>query len=131
MAALEKVQTGGAPAAIGPYSQAIAHGGLVFTAGQIPLDPASMQLVEGDVAAQTERVMQNLSAVLEAAGASLQSVIKTTVFLSDMNDFGAMNEVYGRWFGEHAPARSTVQVARLPRDARVEIECIAVAGAQG
>lgn len=131
MAALEKVQTGGAPAAIGPYSQAIAHGGLVFTAGQIPLDPASMQLVEGDVAAQTERVMQNLSAVLEAAGASLQSVIKTTVFLSDMDDFAAMNEVYGRWFGEHAPARSTVQVARLPRDARVEIECIAVAGAQG
>jgi 2-iminobutanoate/2-iminopropanoate deaminase len=131
MAALEKVQTGGAPAAIGPYSQAITHGGLVFTAGQIPLDPASMQLVEGDVAAQTERVMQNLSAVLEAAGASLGSVIKTTVFLSDMNDFAAMNEVYGRWFGEHAPARSTVQVARLPRDARVEIECIAVAGAQG
>jgi 2-iminobutanoate/2-iminopropanoate deaminase len=131
MAALEKVQTGGAPAAIGPYSQAIVHGGLVYTAGQIPLDPASMQIVEGDVAAQTERVMQNLSAVLEAAGASLQSVIKTTVFLSDMNDFVAMNEVYGRWFGEHAPARSTVQVARLPRDARVEIECIAVAGAQG
>ena len=131
MAALEKVQTGGAPAAIGPYSQAIAHGGLVYTAGQIPLDPASMQLVEGDVAAQTERVMQNLTAVLEAAGASLQGVIKTTVFLSDMNDFAAMNEVYGRWFGEHAPARSTVQVARLPRDARVEIECIAVAGAQG
>ncbi len=131
MAALEKVQTGGAPAAIGPYSQAITHGGLVFTAGQIPLDPASMQLVEGDVAAQTERVMQNLSAVLEAAGASLASVIKTTVFLSDMNDFAAMNEVYGRWFGEHAPARSTVEVARLPRDARVEIECIAVAGAQG
>ncbi|HEU0076599.1 MAG TPA: RidA family protein [Longimicrobiaceae bacterium] len=130
MAALEKVQTGGAPAAIGPYSQAIAHGGLVYTAGQIPLDPASMQLVEGDVAAQTERVMQNLAAVLEAAGASLGSVIKTTVFLSDMNDFAAMNEVYGRWFGEHAPARSTVQVARLPRDAKVEIECIAVAGAQ-
>jgi 2-iminobutanoate/2-iminopropanoate deaminase len=131
MAALEKVQTGGAPAAIGPYSQAIAHGGLVFTAGQIPLDPASMQLVEGDVAAQTERVMQNLSAVLEAAGASLASVIKTTVFLSDMDDFAAMNEVYGRYFGDHAPARSTVPVARLPRDARVEIECIAVAGAQG
>lgn len=130
MAALEKVHSGGAPAAIGPYSQAIAHGGLVFTAGQIPLDPASMQLVDGDVAAQTERVMQNLSAVLEAAGASLQSVVKTTVFLADMNDFAAMNEVYGRWFGEHAPARSTVQVARLPRDARVEIECIAVAGAQ-
>ncbi|MEW5928185.1 MAG: RidA family protein [Gemmatimonadota bacterium] len=131
MAALEKVQTGGAPAAIGPYSQAIVHGGLVYTAGQIPLDPASMQMVEGDVAAQTERVMQNLSAVLEAAGASLGAVIKTTVFLSDMNDFAATNEVYGRWFGGHAPARSTVQVARLPRDARVEIECIAVAGAQG
>ena len=130
MAALEKVQTGGAPAAIGPYSQAIAHGGLVFTAGQIPLDPATMQLVEGDVAAQTERVMQNLAAVLEAAGASLASVVKTTVFLLDMNDFAAMNEVYGRWFGDHAPARSTVQVARLPRDSRVEIECIAVAGAQ-
>lgn len=130
MAALEKVQTGGAPAAIGPYSQAIAHGGLIFTAGQIPLDPATMQLVEGDVAAQTERVMQNLTAVLEAAGASLASVVKTTVFLADMNDFAAMNEVYGRWFGDHAPARSTVEVARLPRDARVEIECIAVAGAQ-
>ncbi len=131
MAALEKVQTGEAPAAIGPYSQAIVHGGLVFTAGQIPLDPASMQMVEGDVAAQTERVMKNLSAVLEAAGASLGTVVKTTVFLADMNDFGAMNEVYGRWFGEHAPARSTVQAARLPRDARVEIECVAVVGAQG
>ncbi len=131
MAALEKVQTDGAPAAIGPYSQAITHGGLVFTAGQIPLDPATMQLVEGDVAAETERVMQNLAAVLEAAGASLGSVVKTTVFLADMNDFAAMNEVYGRWFGDHAPARSTVQVARLPRDARVEIECIAVTGAHG
>lgn len=131
MAALEKVQTGGAPAAIGPYSQAIVHGGLVFTAGQIPLDPASMQMVEGDIAAQTERVMQNLSAVLEAAGASLRTVVKTTVFLADMGDFAAMNEVYGRWFGDHAPARSTVQAARLPRDARVEIECVAVAGAQG
>lgn len=127
MAALERIHTEGAPAAIGPYSQAIAHGELVFTAGQIPLDPASMQLVEGDVAAQTERVLQNLSAVLESAGASLQSVVKTTVFLADMDDFGAVNEVYGRWFGDHAPARSTVQVARLPRDARVEIEAIAVA----
>jgi len=126
MAALEKIHTEGAPAAIGPYSQAIAHGELVFTAGQIPLDPASMQLVEGDVAAQTERVLQNLSAVLEAAGASLGTVVKTTVFLADMDDFGAMNEVYGRWFGDHAPARSTVQVARLPRDARVEIEAVAV-----
>ena len=126
MADLTRVQTADAPAAIGPYSQAIVHGGLVYTAGQIPLDPASMQIVEGDVAAQTERVMQNLSAVLEAAGASLQSVIKTTVFLSDMNDFAAMNEVYGRWFGDHKPARSTVQVARLPRDVAVEIEAVAV-----
>ncbi|HEX2094639.1 MAG TPA: RidA family protein [Longimicrobiaceae bacterium] len=129
MPALERIQTGGAPAAIGPYSQAIVHGGLVFTAGQIPLDPATMQMVEGDIAIQTERVMQNLSAVLEAAGASLRTVVKTTVFLSDMNDFTAMNEVYARFFGDHAPARSTVQAARLPRDARVEIEAVAVVGA--
>lgn len=131
MAALEKIQTDGAPAAIGPYSQAIVHGGMVYTAGQIPLDPASMQMVEGSVAEQTERVLQNLRAVLEAAGASLQTVVKTTVFLQDMNDFAAMNEVYGRWFGDHAPARSTVQAARLPRDAKVEIEAIAAVGAQG
>lgn len=128
MAALRKVQTPHAPAAIGPYSQAVAHGGLVFTAGQIPLDPDSMEMVEGDVAAQTERVLQSLGAVLEAAGASLATVVKTTVFLADMNDFAAMNEVYARFFGDHAPARSTVQAARLPRDARVEIEAIAVAG---
>lgn len=126
MPTLTKVQTAGAPAAIGPYSQAIVHGGMVYTAGQIPLDPATMQMVEGDVAAQTERVMQNLAAVLEAAGSSLASVVKTTVFLRDMNDFTAMNEVYGRHFGDHAPARSTVQAARLPRDAAVEIECVAV-----
>jgi len=131
MAALETIQTSGAPAAIGPYSQAIAHGGLVFTAGQIPLDPQTMQMVEGDVAAQTERVLQNLGAVLEAAGASLATVVKTTVFLADMNDFTAMNEVYGRHFGDHAPARSTVQAARLPRDAKVEIEAVAVVHAQG
>lgn len=128
MASLRKVQTPHAPAAIGPYSQAIVHGGLVFTAGQIPLDPGSMEMVEGDVAAQTERVLQNLSAVLEEAGASLATVVKTTVFLADMNDFTAVNEVYARFFGDHAPARSTVQAARLPRDARVEIEAIAVAG---
>jgi 2-iminobutanoate/2-iminopropanoate deaminase len=128
MPTLTKVQTAGAPAAIGPYSQAIVHGGLVYTAGQIPLDPASMQMVEGDIAAQTERVMQNLAAVLAEAGASLGSVIKTTVFLRDMGDFTAMNEVYGRHFGDHAPARSTVQAARLPRDAAVEIECIAAVG---
>lgn len=123
---LKNVHTDGAPAAIGPYSQAIVAGNLVFTAGQIPLDPKTMQMVEGDVAAQTERVLENIKAVLEAAGASLSSVVKTTVFLKDMNDFSAMNEVYARYFGDHRPARSTVEVARLPRDARVEIEAIAV-----
>src|SRR4051812_10590965 len=109
MADLKNVQTENAPAAIGPYSQAIVHGGLVFTAGQIPLDPASMQIVEGDVAVQTEQVMKNLQAVLQAAGSDLSRVLKTTVFLRDMNDFVAMNEVYGRAFGDHKPARSTVQ----------------------
>jgi 2-iminobutanoate/2-iminopropanoate deaminase len=98
----------------------------VFTAGQIPLDPATMKVVDGDVAAQTERVMQNLGAVLEAAGTSLSRVVKTTVYLADMNDFAAMNEVYGRAFGEHKPARSTVEVARLPKDVRVEIDVIAL-----
>lgn len=126
MVKLDRVQTAAAPAAIGPYSQAIIANGLVFTAGQIPLDPDTMELVGGDVAAQTERVLQNLSAILESAGASLQSVVKTTVFLADMNDFGAMNEVYGRHFGEHRPARSTVQAGRLPKDVRVEIDAIAV-----
>lgn len=129
MAELSRVQTDAAPAAIGPYSQAMVHGGLVFTAGQIAFDPATGELVGGDVAQQTERVMQNLDAVLRAAGASLQTVIKTTVFLRDMNDFAAMNEVYGRHFGDHRPARSTVQAARLPRDAAVEIEVIAAVGA--
>jgi len=123
---LEQVQTDQAPAAIGPYSQGMIAGGLVFTAGQIPLDPATMQLVEGDIATQTERVMQNVAAVLRAAGADLSTVVKTTVFLRDMNDFAAMNEVYGRHFGDHKPARSTVQAARLPRDVAVEIEAIAV-----
>ena len=125
MASFQQVQTDQAPAAIGPYSQAMIAGGLVFTAGQIPLDPQSMQIVEGDVAVQTERVMQNIAAVLQAAGADLSTVVKTTVFLRDMNDFAAMNEVYGRHFGDHKPARSTVQVARLPRDVAVEIEAIA------
>ena len=128
MADLNPVQTADAPAAIGPYSQAIVCNGMVFTAGQIPLDPASMQLVEGDVAVQTEQVMKNLAAVLAAAGTSLQRVVKTTVFLRDMNDFVAMNEVYGRAFGDHKPARSTVQAARLPRDVAVEIEVIAAVG---
>ncbi len=126
MPELKPVHTPAAPAAIGPYSQAIVAGNLVFTAGQIPLDPATMELVTGDVATQTARVMENVKAVLEAAGASLQSVVRTTVFLSDMADFAAMNEVYGRYFGDHKPARSTVQAARLPRDVRVEIDTIAV-----
>lgn len=128
MADLKRIQTEKAPAAIGPYSQAIVHGGLVFTAGQIALDPATGELVEGDIARQTERVFQNLSAVLEAAGASLSSVLKTTVFLKDMGEFAAMNEVYGRYFGDHRPARSTVQAARLPKDCSVEIEAVAVVG---
>jgi 2-iminobutanoate/2-iminopropanoate deaminase len=126
MGKLEQVRTDAAPAAIGPYSQGIITNGLVYTAGQIPLDPATMELTGGDdVAQQTERVMRNLAAILEAAGASLQSVVKTTVFLKDMNDFAAMNEVYGRHFGEHRPARSTVEVSRLPKDVRVEIEAVA------
>jgi 2-iminobutanoate/2-iminopropanoate deaminase len=125
MSELQPVQTSGAPAAIGPYSQAIVHGGLVFTAGQIPLDPETGEMVEGDIAVQTERVLNNLQAVLRAAGASLATVIKTTVFLRDMDDFAAMNEVYGRAFGDHRPARSAVQAARLPRDARIEIEVVA------
>lgn len=130
MSSLTKVQTADAPEAIGPYSQGIVHNGLVFTAGQIAFDPASMEIVEGDVAVQTEQVMKNLAAVLRQAGASLATVIKTTVFLRDMNDFVAMNEVYGRHFGDHAPARSTVQVARLPRDVSVEIEVIAALDAR-
>jgi 2-iminobutanoate/2-iminopropanoate deaminase len=127
MSKLIAVQTDAAPAAIGPYSQGIIANGLVFTAGQIALDPATMQLVGGeDVSAQTERVMENLSAILVSAGASLSTVVKTTVFLKDMDDFSAMNEVYGRHFGSHRPARSTVQAAKLPKDVRVEIEAIAV-----
>jgi 2-iminobutanoate/2-iminopropanoate deaminase len=123
---VERVQTNTAPAAIGPYSQGIIAHGLVFTAGQIPLDPETMELVGEDVVAQTERVMRNLDGILRAAGASLSTVVKTTVFLADMNDFPAMNEVYGRHFGDHRPARSTVQAARLPRDVKVEIEAVAV-----
>ena len=114
-----------APKAIGPYSQAVVLNGLAFLSGQIPLDPATGQLVDGDVAAQTGRVLENLKAVLEAAGSSLDHVLKTTVFLSDMGDFPKLNEVYGRYFTANQPARSTVQVARLPRDVKVEIEVIA------
>ena len=123
----DRVQSEGAPKAIGPYSQAIKANGLVFASGQIPLDPASGQIVEGDIAQQTERVLNNLKAVLEAAGTSLDRVVKTTVFLADLGDFGAMNEAYGRFFGDPPPARSTVEVSRLPRDARIEIDVIAIA----
>ncbi len=124
--ALKRIHTEHAPAAIGPYSQAIVSGDLVFTAGQIPLDPATMTLVgDGDIAAQTRQVFSNLKAILEAAGASLDSVVKTTVFLKDMGDFTAMNEVYAKAFGDHKPARSTVEAARLPKDVKVEIEAIA------
>jgi 2-iminobutanoate/2-iminopropanoate deaminase len=122
---LQRVQTDAAPAAIGPYSQAIVHNGMVYTAGQVPFDPGSGELVEGDIGRQTDQVFDNLDAILTAGGASLSTVVKTTVFLQDMNDFAAMNEVYARRFGNHRPARSTVQAARLPRDARVEIEVIA------
>lgn len=123
--AAEVVATDKAPGAIGPYSQAIRLGTLVFTAGQIPLDPATGKLVDGDIKKQTERVMQNLSAVLEAAGTSLDRVVKTTCFLADLNDFADFNEVYGRYFGDNKPARSTVQASRLPAGATVEVECIA------
>ena len=120
------VSTDKAPRAIGPYSQAIVTSDLVFTAGQIALDPGTMELVGGDVAAQTDRVLKNVAAVLEAAGSSLGHVIKTTVYLHDMADFAKMNEVYTRHFGDHRPARSTVAVAGLPKQARVEIDAIAV-----
>jgi len=120
----QTIATEKAPKAIGPYSQAIVHGSIAYLSGQIPLDPATNLLIEGDIAAQTERVLENLKAVLEACGASLDSVLKTTVFLKDMADFPTMNEVYGRYFSQH-PARSTVQVARLPRDVSVEIDAIA------
>ncbi len=122
----EIIETAGAPKAIGPYSQAVRAGDLVFASGQIPIDPQTGEFVAGGVAEQTEQVLRNLSAVLEAAGASLGQVLKTTVFLADMNDFAAMNEVYGRHFKEEPPARATVEASRLPRDARVEIEAIAI-----
>ncbi len=123
---MKVISTENAPGAIGPYSQAIVANGMVFCSGQIPIDPATGDFVSEDVSEQTEQVFKNLSAVLEAAGASLESVVKTTVFLADMNDFAAMNEIYGRYFDTNKPARATVQAARLPRDARVEIECIAL-----
>ena len=123
---IQSARSEDAPRAVGPYSQAILAGELVFCSGQIPLDPATGQLVEGDIAAQTGRVLDNLAAVLAAAGSDLAHVVKTTVFLADLGDFTAMNEAYATRFGEHRPARSTVQVAALPRGARIEIECIAV-----
>ena len=122
----EIIQTDLAPAAIGPYSQAVKTNGLIFASGQIPIDPKSGQFVEGGIKEQTKQVLKNLAAVLEAAGSSLNRVVKTTVFLADMREFGAMNEVYGEFFKEEPPARATVEAARLPRDARVEIEAIAL-----
>jgi len=123
----EIIQTEQAPKAIGPYSQAIRTKGFVFASGQIPIDPETGKFVAGGIAEQTEQVIRNLSRVLEAAGSGLNQVVKTTVYLADMEDFAAMNEVYGRFFIEEPPARATVEAARLPRDARVEIEVIALA----
>jgi 2-iminobutanoate/2-iminopropanoate deaminase len=119
------VKTSDAPAAIGPYSQAVRFGELVFLSGQIPLDPKTGEIVAGDVRAQTERAMDNLAAVLEAAGSSFERVLKTTIFLADLGDFAVVNEVYGKRFSGAPPARSTVEVAALPRGAKVEIEAIA------
>jgi len=120
------ISTEKAPGAIGPYSQAIKAGNMIFCSGQIPIDPVTGEFVSQDVIEQTEQVFKNLIAVLEAAGADLSNVVKTTVFLADMGEFAAMNDVYARYFIDNKPARATVQAARLPRDARVEIECIAV-----
>jgi 2-iminobutanoate/2-iminopropanoate deaminase len=121
----QSVSSPDAPKAIGPYSQAVRAGQLLFLSGQVPIDPATGQLVDGDIAAQTRRVFDNLDAVLKAGGRSFGDVVRTTVFLADMNDFAAVNEVYGQYFREPYPARATVQVARLPKDARVEIDLIA------
>ena len=124
----EIIATGDAPQAIGPYSQAVRAGNMVFASGQIPLDPATKEFVPGGIAEQTEQVLKNLTAVFAAAGVDMDQIVKTTVFLADMNDFTAMNEVYGKYFSDNPPARATVQAARLPRDAKVEIEAIAVTG---
>ena len=122
------VATERAPKAIGPYSQAIVYNGLAFLSGQIPLDPVTGQVVEGDTAAQTTRVLENLKALLEACGSGLDRVVKTTVYIKDMGEFAKINDVYGRYFSENPPARSTVEAARLPRDVRVEIDAIAIVG---
>jgi len=123
----EVIATEQAPKAIGPYSQAIRAQGLIFTSGQIPIDPATAQIVAGDVSAQTDRVLKNLAAILQASGSNLEKVLRCTVFLKNMGDFAAMNEVYGRYFKQAPPARSTVEVARLPKDVLVEIDVIALA----
>ena len=123
----EVISTKDGPQAIGPYSQAIRANGFVFVSGQVAIDPATQQLVGGDVAAQTDRAMKNLSGILKAAGSGLEKVVRSTVFLKNMGDFAAMNEVYGRYFGAAPPARSTVEVARLPKDMLVEIDVIALA----
>jgi 2-iminobutanoate/2-iminopropanoate deaminase len=125
----KRIETDRAPAAIGPYSQAIAAGDFLYTAGQIPLDPGTMEMAGGDVGQQTDLVLRNLAAVLEAGGSGLDRVVKTTVFLADMGDFAAMNEVYARHFGDHRPARSTVEAAALPKGALVEIDAVATRGA--
>ena len=125
---IQIIQTENAPAAIGPYSQGVkvSGGELLFTAGQIPMDPVTGEIVSGDIQVQTRRVLENLKAVVEAGGSSFDRVVKVTVFLRDMNDFVAMNEIYGEYFGENPPARSAVQVARLPKDVGIEIECVAM-----
>ena len=121
------IATDGAPKAIGPYSQAIRAQGLIFTSGQVAIDPATQQVISGDITAQTDRVLKNLAAILEASGSTLDRVLRCTVFLKNMGDFAAMNEVYGRYFKQAPPARSTVEVARLPKDVLVEIDVIALA----
>jgi 2-iminobutanoate/2-iminopropanoate deaminase len=123
----EVIATDLAPQAIGPYSQAIRAQGLIFTSGQVPIDPTTQQVIAGDVSAQTDRALKNLAAILEASGSSLEKVLRCTVFLKNMGDFAAMNEVYGRYFKQSPPARSTVEVARLPKDVLVEIDAIALA----
>ena len=123
----EVIATEQAPQAIGPYSQAIRAQGLIFTSGQIAIDPATAQIIAGDVSAQTDRVLKNLAAILQASGSSLEKVLRCTVFLKNMGDFAAMNEVYGRYFMQSPPARSTVEVARLPKDVLIEIDVIALA----
>ncbi|ORX63173.1 endoribonuclease L-PSP [Hesseltinella vesiculosa] len=126
MSTLSRVQSAKAPAAIGPYAQAIKVNGLVFTSGSLPVDPQSGDVVSGGIQSQTNQSLTNMAEVLKASGSSLKDVVKTTVFLQDMNEFAQMNEVYAKFFAEHQPARSCVQVARLPKDVAVEIECVAV-----